>query len=163
MVFYSLIQQRVSVGSKPTKTIDTQPTDEMSARLPTPQDRRKILLVDPNHATFLRLRLILDEAAPEQYTVEWANRFRLGVTQMRRKNYDLCLVASRLGCRSGYDFVETSQQFRPELPLIMLEQEDDRESDTLNEPVWDSLDLDRLHPRVLCNSLREACVIRLQQ
>lgn len=141
-------------------TNDNQPTHKMSARLPTSQDRRKILLVDTNHATFARLRLILNEVAPEQYTVEWANRFRLGVTQMRRKKYDLCLVATRLGYRSGHEFIETSQELRPDLPLIMLEDSTAAEPDHIDEPVWDSLNLDRLHPQVLCNSLREACVTR---
>ncbi|MGB0579920.1 MAG: hypothetical protein ACPGVU_09490 [Limisphaerales bacterium] len=82
---------------------------------------------------------------------------------MRRKKYDLCLVASHLGYRSGHEFIETSQQMRPETPLIILENNCAADSDRWDEPVWNSLDLDRLHPEVLCNSLREACVTRVEQ
>ncbi len=135
----------------------------MSAKLQTTDSHRKILLVEPNHETFVRLILLLDEAARDDYSMDWAATFRFGTSLLQRNNYDLCLVGSRLGFHTGHEFIEAATQISPDLPLILLEKESEYAPETgVTEPVWDSLDLERLDSQVLFNSLREACNSRAQ-
>lgn len=47
----------------------------MGAKLNPTEQRRRILLVDPDHETFMRLILLLDEGAHNRYTMDWAATF----------------------------------------------------------------------------------------
>jgi hypothetical protein len=133
----------------------------MSAKLPTTENHRKILLVEPSHETFVRLILLLDEAARNEYSMDWATTFRFGTSLLHRNEYDLCLVGTQLGFHTGQEFIEATARIRPELPLILLEKDRANAPDhDIAKPAWDSLDLERLDSQLLFNSLREACSTR---
>lgn len=133
-------------------------TDIMSARLTNDPNRKRILLVEPNHEVFVRLMILIDEMAGEGYSLDWAASFRFGTSLLRRNTYDICLVASQLGFQTGREFVTAAKEIRSQIPIIMLDHPEapELESDPIDEHVWDRLKLDQLSGQLLSSTLREA-------
>jgi hypothetical protein len=130
----------------------------MSARSNGNADRKRILLVEPDHEIFVRLMILIDETAGEHYTLDWAASYRFGTSLLQRNHYDICLVAAQLGFQSGRDFVASAKDLKPDVPIIMLEDRPGAvvETEPGDEHLWDRLRLDQLSGQVLFSTLREA-------
>ena len=135
----------------------------MSAQLTNKPDRKRILLVDPNHEVFVRVMILIDDIAADEYALDWAASFRFGTSLLKRNRYQTCLVASNLGFQTGREFANTARAIAPEVPLIMLE--NPGSSPPAHEPgdehLWDRLRLDQMTAQLLCNTLREASMQRV--
>ena len=119
------------------------------------QPRLHVLLADPDHDFFARVSLLLDEAAPRRHTVQWASSYAFAVGTVRRHPYDLCLVSSQIGRRSGNDLIAHYRTHHPELPAIMLVGGGEMPDPCGPAPV-DCLDRDRLTPEMLRRAIRDA-------
>lgn len=84
------------------------------------QPRLRILLVDTDRDIFTHLTLLLDEIAPRQFTLGWAQTYAFAETAMRRQPYELCLVSTRIGHRSGNELAKHLRTNYPRTPVIML-------------------------------------------
>lgn len=130
----------------------------MSVRLTKQPDRKHILLVEPNHEVFVRLMILIDEAAGDEYALDWAASYRFGTSLLKRNPYQACLVGSQIGLHSGREFVAAAQRLKPNVPIIMLDPPPGGEDDLelRDEHLWDRLQLDQLDGQLLFNTLREA-------
>ena len=106
------------------------------------QPRLRILLVDTDRDIFTHLTLLLDEIAPRRFTLGWAQTYAFAETAQRRQPYELCLVSTRIGHRSGNELARHLRTTYPRTPVIML-----TGSEELLEPgEFERLDcLDRQH------------------
>jgi DNA-binding NtrC family response regulator len=129
----------------------------MTAKL-APTIKKRILLVEPKHETFVRLILLLDEVVPQHYTMDWAATYRFGTSLLERNEYDVCLVGTQLGFHNGLEFVNSAHAVAPDIPCIMLQEEDmaDALFEATGNQMWDCLQLHKLSPQILYRSLRDA-------
>ena len=119
------------------------------------QPRLQVLLADTDHDFFVRLTLLLDEIAPRRFVLHWAVTYGFAVTTMRRQQFDLCLVSSQIGHRSGSDLVTHIKANAPDLPVIMLTSGEEM-SDAPPTQSLDCLDRNRLTPEMLRQAIRDA-------
>jgi len=130
----------------------------MSAHTPfTKRTRNELLLVVPRHDIYVRLMMLVNEAAPDVYTIDWAATHRFAISLIRRNAYDICLVGSRVGSQTGIEFAREANKLCSNLPVIQLSDDSEVAQDTIEcNKLWDRLDLEKLSPRLLGDSLREA-------
>jgi DNA-binding NtrC family response regulator len=133
----------------------------MSAKTTSFPERKRILLVEPNHEVLVRLMILIDEIAGDAYAMDWAASMRFGTSLLQRNDYDVCLVASQIGFQTGREFVRAAKELKPAIPVIMLEHPDTTalESDPVEEQLWDRLRMDQLSVQLLSNTLREAAAL----
>jgi DNA-binding NtrC family response regulator len=129
----------------------------MTAKL-APTIKKRILLVEPKHETFVRLILLLDEVVPQQYTMDWAATYRFGTSLLERNEYDVCLVGTQLGFHNGLEFVNSAPAVGADVPCIMLQEEGvaDALFEAAEDQMWDCLEMKKLSPQILYRSLRDA-------
>jgi DNA-binding NarL/FixJ family response regulator len=119
------------------------------------QPRLRVLLADVDHDFFTKIMLLLDEIAPRRFVLEWASTYGFGVTVMRRQRFDLCLISSHIGHRSGTDLAIHIKANYPATPVIMLACGEELAETPAGQPV-DCLDRNRLSVEMLRQALRDA-------
>lgn len=138
-----------------------QPNSFMNAHLPfTRRQKKHLLLVVPRHDIFVRMTMLIEESAADEYIIDWAATYRFGISLVKRDACEVCLVATQIGTQSGTEFAREARQFCHNLPMILLSESDD-DFQTLEAAernlLWDRIELEKLSPRLLCDSLRDAC------
>lgn len=130
----------------------------MSAQSHHPRRTRKhLLLVVPQHDVYIRLMMLIEEASPGEYMVDWAATYRFAVSLVKRNAYDTCLVSSRVGTYTITEFAEEANQLCANLPIIQLNDSSDIGVESAeNTKLWDRLETEKLSPRLLCDTLRDA-------
>lgn len=103
--------------------------------------------------------MLIEESAPNEYIIDWAATYRFGISLVKRNAYDVCFVGSRIGSQSGAEFAAEARQLCHNLPMILFsEQESDYQQLEYSERtvLWDHIELNKLSPRLLADSLRDA-------
>lgn len=128
----------------------------------SPEDQR-LLLVESDHEAFAQIILLLEEAAPGRFTLDWAATGKFALSLMRRHRYEAILVRNGLGFQSGRELVESIRRVNGSVPLILLT--DGPASEYHEAPpigVWDSLDAGRMTREMLYGTLRDAMASRAE-
>lgn len=101
--------------------------------------------------------MLIEEASPDEYMVDWAATYRFAVSLVKRNAYDTCLVSSRVGTYTSSQFAEEANQLCTNLPIIQLNDSSDLGVESVeNTKLWDRLETQMLSPRLLCDTLRDA-------
>jgi signal transduction histidine kinase len=120
-------------------------------------DPIRVLLVDEDEDDVVLMRgLIAGMAVPAD--VERAASFDAGLERMSSRRYDVHLVASRLGARSGVDLLRAYRESGGEGLVILIADEPERAEDlaAMESGAADYLVGDRLDPTLLDRSIRYA-------
>ena len=114
----------------------------------------RVLLADADHDFFTKITLLLDEVAPRQIILEWASTYGFAVTVLRRQRFDLCLVSSYVGHRSGRELVTHFKAQVPGTPFILLAGSEELFEASLAQPL-ECLDRHRLSVEMLRQAIRD--------
>ena len=125
----------------------------MTPPAPLPAQLR-VLLADADHDFFSQITLLLDEVAPRRLVLDWASTYRCAVTALRRQRFDLCLVSSRIGHRSGSELVTHIKAHVPGTPVILLAGSEEMFEAPLAQPL-ECLDRHRLSVEMLRQAIRD--------
>ncbi|MEN9572556.1 MAG: hypothetical protein RL514_411 [Verrucomicrobiota bacterium] len=117
-------------------------------------ERLRVLLADADHDFYTKITLFLDEVAPRRFLLEWASSYNFAVTSIRRQRFDLCLVSSYVGHRSGGDLVRHIQANAPGLPVILLAGKEEMFETPTAQPV-ECLDRHGLSVEILRQAIRD--------
>ncbi|MBI5799482.1 MAG: response regulator [Verrucomicrobia bacterium] len=120
----------------------------------TAQPRLRILLADADPDFFAEVTLLLDEIAPRRFVPVWAQTYAFAVTAMRRQPYDLCLVSSHIGHRSGSELARHLRANYFKTPVIMLACSEEMSEVAEGHPS-DCLDRHRLNAAMLRQAIRD--------
>jgi DNA-binding NtrC family response regulator len=85
--------------------------DENPMKLPP------LLVVDDEKNMRLSLQTVLES---ESYAVRLADSAEAGLKLIQQENFFMVITDARLGGMSGYEFLKTVAEKRPELPVIMI-------------------------------------------
>lgn len=113
------------------------------------------MLADVDHDFFAKVTLLMDEVAPRRFALEWASTYGFGVGLMRRQGFELCLISSYIGHRSGTDLAIHIKANHPAVPVIMLAGSEEMADMPAGQPV-DCLDRNRLSVEMLRPAVRDA-------
>lgn len=126
----------------------------MNTPTPVPAQLR-VLLADADHDLFIKITLLLDEIAPRRFMLEWASTYSFAVTVLRRQRFDLCLISSHVGHRSGSELVTQIKAHVPGTPVILLAGSEEMFEARLAQPL-ECLDRHRLTVEMLRQAIRDA-------
>ena len=76
-----------------------------------------LLVVDDEKNMRLSLQTVLES---ESYAVRLADSAEAGLKLIHQENFFMVITDARLGGMSGYEFLKTVAEKRPELPVIMI-------------------------------------------
>jgi DNA-binding NtrC family response regulator len=76
-----------------------------------------LLVVDDEKNMRLSLQTVLEG---ESYAVRLADSAEAGLKLIQQENFFMVITDARLGGMSGYEFLKTVAEKRPELPVIMI-------------------------------------------
>jgi DNA-binding NtrC family response regulator len=80
----------------------------------------RVLLVEDNEADYILTRERLDEVSPGRFELHWVCSYDEGLTSLCSGAYDVCLLDSRLGSRSGIDILLQANETGCSIPTILL-------------------------------------------
>ncbi len=121
----------------------------------------RLLLVDTEHEFFAKITLLLDEAAPRRFVLEWASTYSFAVGLLRRQRFDLCLASAQIGHRSGTDLLMDVRSRGCVTPVILLAGAEE----AMEQPdmaAVDYLDRHRLSAEMLRQAVRDAVFRRVE-
>ncbi|PAW85238.1 MAG: hypothetical protein B9S33_10185 [Pedosphaera sp. Tous-C6FEB] len=119
------------------------------------QPRLRILLVDTDYDFFTKVTLLLHELAPRRFVLEWASSYTFATNILRRQRFDLCLVSSRVGHRSGGDLLRHLAANYPGTPAILLAGTEEMMELTGGQTI-ECLDRHRLSVEMLRQAIRDS-------
>lgn len=82
--------------------------------------RKRILMIDDDEDDFFLVNSLLQDIAPDHYTLEWASTYQKGIAAIEKKEHELYLVDYRLGQYTGIDTLRHFHEIGYEAPVIML-------------------------------------------
>ncbi|MFA6542951.1 MAG: hypothetical protein WCS99_00900 [Limisphaerales bacterium] len=126
---------------------------------PDSSPRRRLLLVDTEHDFFVKITLLMEEVAPRRFVLEWASTYSFAASLLRRQRFDLCLISSRIGHRSGSDLVTEMRNRGCEAPAILLAGTEEM-AEHSGPVAADYLDRHRLSVEMLRRAVRDAVFCR---
>jgi signal transduction histidine kinase len=120
-------------------------------------DPIRVLLVDADEDGVVLMRGMIAEMAGLA-NVDRASNFGVGLERMRSHHYDVHLVASRLGTKSGIDLLRAYRESGGDRPVILIGDEPERPEDlaALESGAAGYLVRDRLDATLLERSIRYA-------
>lgn len=121
---------------------------------PTSPLKLRVLLADADHDFFTKITLLLDEVAPRRFVLEWASTYSFAMTILRRQRFDLCLVSSHIGHRSGSDLVKHIKAHVSGTPVILLAGSEEMFEAAIAQPL-ECLDRHRLSVELLRQAVRD--------
>ncbi len=89
----------------------------------------KVLLVEDDEDDYVMTRDLLEEVPGEPYELEWVAEYDRARDVIREKRHDIYLFDFRLGAENGLDLLKFSSLENPDVPVIMLTEQTDREID----------------------------------
>lgn len=116
--------------------------------------RRRILLADADHDLFTQITLLLEEIAPRRFVLEWASTYGFAVSVLRRQQFDLCMVGSHIGHRSGTELVRHLRATSPRTPALLFVAHEEIGEAADRQPV-ECLDRHRLTVEMLRQAIRD--------
>lgn len=126
----------------------------MTTTAPLPV-RLRVLLADADHDFFTKITLLLEQVAPRRFVLEWASTYGFAVTVLRRQRFDLCLVSSHIGHRSGSELVAHIKATVTGTPVIVLAGSEEMFEAPLAQPL-ECLDRHRLSVEMFRQAIRDA-------
>ncbi|MDJ0892810.1 MAG: EAL domain-containing protein, partial [Gammaproteobacteria bacterium] len=88
-----------------------------------------ILLADDDEDDFVMTRDLLAEVPGAPYELEWVGDYASALNAVREKRHDVYLVDYRLGAETGLTLLKCVCRENPDVPVIMLTGQRDREID----------------------------------
>jgi PAS domain S-box-containing protein len=81
---------------------------------------KRILVIDDDEEDFIITCDYLQSIPQNTFTINWCNRFDLGLQALLNHEYDLYLVDYRLGANTGVDFLKAAQEAMCDEPIVLL-------------------------------------------
>jgi len=89
----------------------------------------RILLVEDDEDDYVMTRDLLEEVPGEPYELEWVAEYDRAQDVIREQRHDVYLFDYRLGAETGLELLKFSVLESPDVPVIMLTGQRDREID----------------------------------
>src|SRR5664279_2598132 len=118
----------------------------------------RVLLIEHGEGDYLLTRALLNGVESPRFEVERAKSFEVGLEAIMRGEHDIALVDYRMGVRDGLELLREAAAGGSQMPIIILNDIDDRESDVqaIESGAADFLDKRQLTARLLEHSIRYA-------
>jgi two-component system cell cycle response regulator len=126
--------------------------------MPPPAKLRKILLIDDDERQEHLLQLLLSKFRRDQFELDSASTYELGLKKLASGNYAACLLDYHLGERNGLDLLREARIAGCDTPVFILTANDCDELDNaaMEAGAVDYLVKSALNPRLLERSIRYA-------
>ncbi|HQY05916.1 MAG TPA: diguanylate cyclase [Lacunisphaera sp.] len=126
--------------------------------MPPPAKLRKILLIDDDERQEHLLHLLLAKFRRDQFELDCASTYELGLKKLASGNYAACLLDYHLGERNGLDLLREARIAGCDTPVFILTANDCDELDNaaMEAGAVDYLVKSALNPRLLERSIRYA-------
>ena len=122
------------------------------------KDVLRILLVDDDEDDYIIIRRTIDQVIHQNFVLVWKNNYEDGITELRKGEYDACLLDYRLkGGHTGLEFLEaTAGRDDFQTPVIVLTgyEEYDIDIEAMERGASDFLSKNLITPSLLERSLR---------
>jgi PAS domain S-box-containing protein len=89
----------------------------------------RVLLVDDDEDDYIITRDLISKIGNPPYRLDWVDNYEAGLTRLRQREHDLCLLDYRLGERTGLELLRETQSMSGRPPIILLTGQGDHEID----------------------------------
>lgn len=119
----------------------------------------RLLLVGDSHDLFARVILLLDEIAPNRFTLDWASSCSFALSLLQRSQFAVCLASFRIGHLSGADLIREMRAMDCHTPVVLLSSMEEQAEQPAAH-AYDHLDCNRLSASMLHQAIRDAAARR---
>ena len=118
----------------------------------------QLLLVEDDEEDYLITRSLLAEVERCRYVVTWCKTYQDGLSAIRSKPFDVCLIDYRLGELTGLDFLNECASLAVHVPMILLTGQGDDDIDivAMQAGAADYLNKTEITASLLARSIRYA-------
>jgi signal transduction histidine kinase len=121
-------------------------------------DAVRVLLVDDDQDDYLLTSEQLRDAFGARLALTWEGSYEAGLTALREREFDVCLLDFRLGARTGLELLIEARAAGVETPIILLTGQGEREVDmqAMQAGASDYLTKDQLSAGLVERAIRHA-------